>query len=315
VTRFIARRLALVVPVLFLVSILVFALVYLSPGDPVTAIVGPDVVDPQVMAAVRADLNLDQPPVVQYLLWFGRLARGDLGYSFHRRESVGQLVSERLPVTIELALLSVMLSLAVAFPLGILAATHRGSWLDLLSSTGSALGASMPAFWLAVLLVLLFSVQLRVLPAFGFVTLTSDPVGNIKSLLLPAATLAAGYAAILARLVRASLLDVLEEDYVRTARSKGLSNRSVIVGHALRSALLPVITTIGLESGRLLGGAVVTETIFALPGIGRLAVDAVTSHDLPTLQGVALFMAAALLLSNLAADLLYGVADPRIRHG
>jgi peptide/nickel transport system permease protein len=203
----------------------------------------------------------------------------------------------------------------VAFPLGILAATHRGSWLDLLSSTGSALGASMPAFWLAVLLVLLFSVQLRVLPAFGFVTLTSDPVGNIKSLLLPAATLAAGYAAILARLVRASLLDVLEEDYVRTARSKGLTNRSVIVGHALRSALLPVITTIGLESGRLLGGAVVTETIFALPGIGRLAVDAVTSHDLPTLQGVALFMAAALLLSNLVADLLYGVADPRIRHG
>jgi peptide/nickel transport system permease protein len=315
VTRFILRRLALAVPVLVLVSIVVFGLIYLSPGDPVTAIVGSDVLDPQVVAAVRAEMNLDQPPLVQYLLWFGRMVRGDLGYSFHLRESVGELLVQRLPVTAELALLSVVLSLVVSFPLGILAATRRGSWLDLLASTGSALGASMPAFWLAVLLVLLFSVQLRVLPAFGFVSLTSDPGGNIKSLLLPALTLAAGYAAILARLVRASLLDVLEEDYVRTARSKGLSNRAVIVGHALRSALLPVITTIGLESGRLLGGAVVTETIFALPGVGRLAVDAVNSHDLPTLQAVALLMATALLLSNLVADLLYGVADPRIRHG
>ena len=313
-TRFVARRVVLVVPVLFLVSVVVFSLIYLSPGDPVTAILGPDVGDPEVVASLRAQMNLDKPPAVQYGLWLGRVVEGDLGFSYHLRESVGQLLTERLPVTIELALLAVVVSLVVAFPLGILSATHRGSWLDLLSSAGAAFGASMPAFWLGVLLVLFFSVQLRWLPAFGFVSLATDPLGNLKSLILPAITLSAGYAAVLSRLVRASLLDTLEEDYVRTARSKGLANRTVIIAHALRSAMLPVITTIGLETGRLLGGAVVTETIFSLPGIGRLAVDAVTAHDLPTLQGVTLFMAAALLFSNLLADLLYGLADPRIRY-
>ncbi len=313
-TRFIVRRLSLAVPVLFLVSVFVFSLLYLTPGDPVTAILGPDQGDAEVVASLRRQMDLDKPAVVQYGLWLGRVAHGDLGYSYHLRESVGDIIAQRIPVTFELAAISVVLSLVLSFPLGILSATRRGSWLDLLSSAASALGASMPAFWLGVVLVLVFAVQMRVLPPYGFTRLDADPVGNLKAMILPSITLAAGYAAILSRLVRASLLDTLGEDFVRTARSKGLGGRAVVLGHALRSALLPIITTIGLETGRLLGGAVVTETIFSLPGLGRLAVDAVTSHDLPMLQGVTLLMAAALLLSNLVADLLYGFADPRIRY-
>jgi ABC-type dipeptide/oligopeptide/nickel transport system permease component len=187
--------------------------------------------------------------------------------------------------------------------------------LDLFASVVSALGASMPSFWLGVLLILVFAVQLRLLPPYGYVRPTADLLGNLQAMILPAVTLAAGYAAVLSRLVRASLLEVLAEDYVRTARGKGLGSRAVVLGHALRGALSPVITTVGLETGRLLGGAVVTETIFALPGVGSLAVDAVVGRDFPTLQGVTLFMAAALLLANLVADLLYGAADPRIRYG
>lgn len=313
-TRFVLRRLALAIPVLVLVSLGVFSLLYLTPGDPVTAILGPDQGDPEVVASLRRQMDLDKPAVVQYMLWLGRVVRGDLGYSYHLRESVGDVLAQRIPITFELALISVVLSVVISFPLGILSATRRGSWLDLLSSIGSALGASMPAFWLGVILVLVFAVQMRVLPPYGFTRLDADPAGNLKSMILPAITLSAGYAAILSRLVRASVLDTLGEDFVRTARSKGLGGPAVILGHALRSALLPIITTIGLETGRLLGGAVVTETIFSLPGLGRLAVDAVTSHDLPMLQGVCLLMAAALLLSNLVADLLYGFADPRIRY-
>jgi len=312
--RYILRRLALVGPVFLLVTIGVFSLVHLTPGDPLTAILGEERADPQVMAALRVQMGLDQPPPVQYARWLGRVLQGDLGYSFRMRQPVAQAIVERVPVTAQLALLAVAISLLVAVPLGALSATRRGSWLDLLSSTIAALGASMPAFWLGVLLILVVAVQLRWLPPYGYVRPTDDLPGNLKAMILPAITLAAGYTAILSRLVRASLLDVLDEDYIRTARSKGLAEKVVVLHHGLRSALLPVITVIGLETGRLLGGAVVTETIFALPGLGRLAVDAVLSRDFPMLQGVTLFMAAALLLSNLVADLLYGVADPRIHY-
>jgi peptide/nickel transport system permease protein len=227
---------------------------------------------------------------------------------------VSQAIGDRLPVTLQLSFQAVLLSLLIAVPLGILSATHRGSWLDLLSGTLAAVGSSMPAFWLGVLLILVFAVHYRLLPTFGYVRPTEDLYGNFKSLLLPSITLAVGYTAVLSRLVRASLLDILHEDYVRTARAKGLHQQAVIWRHALRNALLPIITVVGLETGRLLGGAVVTETIFALPGIGRLAVDAVLGRDFLTVQAVTLLMASALLLSNLIADLLYGVADPRIRY-
>jgi peptide/nickel transport system permease protein len=286
----------------------------LTPGDPLTAILGEERADPQVIAVLRERLGLDQPPPVQYLRWMGRLLQGDLGYSYVLRQQVGQAIVDRLPVTLELTLISVVLSLIIAIPLGILSATRRGSWLDLLSGGLAALGSSMPAFWLGVLLILVLAVNFRLLPPSGYVRLSDDVLGNLKSLLMPSITLAVGYTSVLSRLVRASLLDVLHEDYVRTARAKGLRGQAVIWRHALGNALLPVITVVGLETGRLLGGAIVTETIFALPGIGRLAVDAVVSRDFQTVQAVTLLMAGALLLSNLIADLLYGVADPRIRY-
>jgi peptide/nickel transport system permease protein len=297
-----------------LVSVGIFSLIHLTPGDPLTAILGEERADPQVIAVLRERLGLDQPPPVQYLRWMGRLLQGDLGYSYVLRQQVGQAIASRLLVTLELTFISVVLSLAIAVPLGIISATRRGSWLDLLSGGLAALGSSMPAFWLGVLLILVFAVNYRLLPPSGYVRPTDDLIGNLKSLVLPSLTLAVGYTAVLSRLVRASLLDILHEDYVRTARAKGLHGQVVIWRHALRNALLPVITVVGLETGRLLGGAVVTETIFALPGIGRLAVDAVISRDFQTVQAVTLLMAGALLLSNLIADLLYGVADPRIRY-
>ena len=313
-TRYILRRLLLALPVLLLVSVGIFSLVHLAPGDPLTAILGEERADPQVIAVLEARLGLDQPPPIQYLRWLGRVVQGDLGYSFYLRQQVGQVILDRLPVTLQLAAMAVVLSLLLALPLGILSATRRGSWLDLLSSTLAAIGSSMPAFWLGVLLILVLAVQYRLLPPYGYVRPTDDLLGNLKSLILPSITLAAGYTAVLSRLIRASLLDVLGEDYIRTARSKGLRERIVIAQHGVRNALLPVITVVGLETGRLLGGAVVTETIFALPGIGRLAVDSVLSRDFQTMQGVTLLMAGALLLSNLVADLLYGAADPRIRY-
>jgi peptide/nickel transport system permease protein len=313
-TRYILRRLILTLPVLLLVSMGIFSLIHLTPGDPLTAILGEERADPQVIAILRERLGLDQPPPVQYARWLGRLVQGDLGYSYYLRQQVSQAIADRLPVTIQLSTLAVLISLSIAVPLGIVSATHRGSWLDLLSGGLAAIGSSMPAFWLGVLLILVFAVHYRFLPPYGYVRPTDDLLGNLRSLLLPSITLSVGYMAVLSRLVRASLLDVLNEDYIRTARSKGLRQQVVLWRHAVRNATLPVITVVGLETGRLLGGAVVTETIFALPGIGRLAVDAVISRDFQTVQAVTLLMAGALLLSNLIADILYGVADPRIRY-
>jgi len=304
----------LTLPVLILVSIGIFSLIHLAPGSPLTAILGEERADPEVIAVLTKRLGLDQPPPIQYLTWAGHVLGGDFGYSYQLRMPVAKAIGDKLPVTIQLTVVSVVLSLLIALPLGILSATHRGSWLDLLSGALGALGSSMPAFWLGVLLILFLAVYLRWLPPYGWVPFSQDPSGWAKSLVMPSMTLAIGYTAVLSRLVRASVLDVLGEDYVRTARAKGLQNRMVIWRHALRNALLPVITVIGLETGRLLGGAVVTETIFALPGVGRLAVDAVISRDIQTAQAVTLLMAGALLLTNLLADLLYGVADPRIRY-
>jgi peptide/nickel transport system permease protein len=230
------------------------------------------------------------------------------------RQAVSSAIIDRLPVTIQLCVMTVLLSLLIAIPLGVLAAIRRGSWLDLATGAGSAFGASMPSFWLGILLILVFAVHLKWLPAYGYVSPTEDLVGNLKTLLLPSIALATSYTAVLSRLVRASMLEVLSEDYIRTARSKGVREGAVVLRHGLRSALVPIVTVIGMETGRLLGGAVVTETVFALPGIGRLAVNAVLSRDFLTIQGVTLFMALMLLLSNLAADLLYGVVDPRIRY-
>lgn len=310
---YLIRRLASFVPVLVLTSVLVFMLLHLAPGDPVDMIVGEDRPGPEVIVAIRAQYGFDQPVPVQYLRWAGNAAMGDFGYSYRSRQPVIQLILARLPATIELAVLSILLSLAIALPLGIFAALRRGSWVDAFASLVSALGASMPAFWLGILLIYVFALALRWLPPSGYVSPFEDLALNLRLMVLPVITLGVGYAAVLTRYVRASMLESLGLEFVRTARAKGLAEPSVVVGHVLRNALIPIVTVLGLETGRLLGGAVLTETIFALPGLGRLAVDAILSRDFPTMQAAVMFMAVVVLLSNLTVDLLYGTLDPRMR--
>ncbi|HZP95580.1 MAG TPA: ABC transporter permease [Candidatus Limnocylindria bacterium] len=311
-SSYLLRRLASFIPVLVFISILVFSLLHLAPGDPVDMIVGEDRPGPDVIAAIRAQYGFDDPLPVQYLRWASHAAVGDLGYSYRSRQPVTHLIFERLPATLELSVLSILLGLAIALPLGIVAALRRGTWIDAAASVIAALGISMPAFWIGILLIYLFALALRWLPPSGYVSPAEDLVANLRLMVLPVITLGVGYGAMLTRYVRASMLECLGLDFVRTARAKGLAESRVVVGHVLRSALIPIVTVIGIETGRLLGGAVLTETIFALPGMGRLAVDAILSRDFPTMQGAVLFMALGVLLANLVVDLLYGVLDPRM---
>lgn len=313
--RYLATRLLLAIPVLFCVTVLVFAILHLAPGDPVTNMVGEGVVDPGTTARLRAQFGLDRPLAAQYGAWLARALRGDFGFSFRSHKAVAAAIGERLPVTIELSALSLVTACAAAVPLGVLAAVRRNSVWDVASSAAAALGVAMPAFWLGTLLIYIFAVRAHWLPPSGYAEPGSSPLVQLTYMVLPTVTLAAGYAAVVMRLTRSAMLDVLGEDYVRTARAKGLAVLAVIGRHALRNAWLPIVTIVGLESGRLLGGAVITETIFALPGIGRLAVDAVLSRDYPMLQAVALFMAVSLIAANLLADLVYAALDPRVRYG
>lgn len=309
----ISRQVLITIPVLLLVTAMVFLLVHIAPGDPVTALAGDQAADPAVIEQLRRTYGLDQPIVVQYARWLGRVLTGDFGYSFTSRQPVSTAITERLTVTLQLTIIAITFALLVALPLGILAAVFRGSIFDYLNQLLAMIGGSMPAFWLGILLILLFAQHWRLLPASGYVRLTEDPVGAVRHLILPAITLGSGFAAVLCRVARASMLDVLHEDYVRTARAKGLADRVVYTRHALRSALLPIITMVGIEAGHLLGGAVVTETVFALPGMGRLLIDGVSSRDFPIVQGATLVLVLLLVASNLLADIAYGVADPRVR--
>ncbi len=309
----ILRRVVSFVPVLVLTSIVVFSLIHLAPGDPVDVIVGEDRPGPEVIAAIRHDMGFDQPLPVQYLVWAGHVLQGDLGYSYRSRQPVIQLVAARLPETVELAIMSTLLGLVVAFPLGLAAALNRNRWPDAAASLLSAVGASMPAFWLGILLIYAFALRFQWLPPSGFVSAGESLGDNLRSMALPVVTLSFGYAAVMMRFFRTSLLDNLAMDFVRTARAKGLGSQAVIGTHVLRNALIPILTVLGVETGRLLGGAVLTETIFALPGLGRLAVDSVLSRDFPTMQAAVMVMALAVLGSNLVVDVLYGVVDPRLR--
>lgn len=312
-SSYLLRRLASSIAVLVFISILVFLMLHLAPGDPVNTIVGEDRPGPDVIAAIRQEYGFDDPLPVQYLRWAAHAVVGDLGYSYRSRQPVTRLVVERLPTTVELSVLSIVLGLGFALPLGIVAALRRGSSIDAVASIVAAAGVSMPAFWIGILLIYLFALALGWLPPSGYVSPTEDVVMNLRFMVLPVITLGLGYGATLTRYVRASMLECLGLDFVCTARAKGLSESRVILGHVLRSALVPIVTVLGIETGRLLGGAVLTETIFALPGMGRLAVDAILSSDFPTMQGAVLFMAIAVLIANLVVDLLYGVLDPRMR--
>jgi peptide/nickel transport system permease protein len=311
--RFLVRRLLGTVPVLIILSVGVFLMLHLTPGDPVQIMLGQDA-DKQAVAALRIELGLDQPLPVQYVRWIGSALRGDLGHSIRTHQPVSEAIISRLPVTIELSLISLFLSLVIGLPAGTIAATRRNSPADLASTGLALLGVSVPSFFLGILLILVFALWLRWVPPSGYTPLVQDPLMNVKQMFMPALALGAALAGVVARLTRSSLLEVLSTDYMRTARAKGLSQQSSVVAHGLKNAMLPVVTVVGLQVGALLGGAILIETIFALPGIGRLAVDSIFARDFPIVQGVVLFLALVRVLSNLIADLLYARIDPRISY-
>jgi peptide/nickel transport system permease protein len=313
VGRLFAERIITTIPVLILVTMLIFSMIHLAPGDPVSVIAGDQAMDPEVIERLQRQYHLDAPLPSQYLRWLGNAVRGDFGYSFQTRQPVVDAIAARLPATLQLTFMAIVISISVALPLGILAAVYRGSVFDYLNQFLAMVGGSMPAFWLGILLILLFAQTLGWLPPSGYTPFSEDPIQNLRQMLLPAITLSSNYMAVLSRVIRASMLDVLQEDFIRTARAKGLAERTVLLGHALRAAMLPIITIIGMETGTLLGGAVVTETVFAIPGMGRLLVSAVSNRDFPVVQGATLLLVIALVTSNLVADIAYRLADPRVR--
>jgi len=308
----IAKRLAIAIPTLILVSLFVFTLQKLLPGDPALAMAGEER-DPQVIAAIRERLRLDDPLIFQYGAWIGGVAMGDLGTSLRTGQPVLALIASKLPVTLELASLAIAIALAIGVPAGIISATKRGSAMDVAASAVGLFGVSVPNFWLGILLILIFAVKLRWLPASGYVPFSENPVENLRTVAMPVLVLSAAPAATLMRQTRAAMIGVLRADYVRTARAKGLLAPAIILKHAFRNALVPVITLSTLLFGELLGGAVLTEQVFTIPGFGKLLVDAVFNRDYAVVQGVVLCVATGYILLNLLADVLYFAIDPRVR--
>ena len=312
VTRYIVSRLLQAVPTVFLASIAIFLLIRLIPGDPALLLAGPDA-SPEAIQALRQKLGLDQPLPVQYVIWAGSAVRGDLGLSMISRYEVWQLLGMRLPATLELTVTAFVLTLLVALPLGILAAVKQHSSLVATVGVYTALGLGVPNFWLGILFILLFALALGWLPPQGRVPLLEEPGRAWRHLLMPAVTLAVTQSAILTRFVRASMVEVLYEDHVRTARAKGLRERVVVIRHAFRNALIPVVTVIGIQIGRLLGGAVIVESVFAWPGVGRMMLKAIEERDYAVVQGGLLLMVMAFIAINLLTDLAYAFIDPRVR--
>jgi len=312
---YILQRILQMIPVMVLASIISFSIIFLLPGDPALLILGDQLAsNREVYEAKRHELGLDRPVPVQYLDWLSKTVRGDLGLSTRDRQPVTQGIIERVPVTLELTLLGMVLGLLIALPTGIISALKPGSKADIVGSLAAFGGIAIPHFWLGILLIYAMAVVLRVLPPSGYVPFSEDPVQNLTRMIMPAVTLGAGLAAVLMRQVRSSLLEVLHQDYMTTARAKGLGQRVVVLRHALKNGLIPVVTVIGLQIGILFGGAVITESIFSIPGIGRWAVDSITTRDFPVVQAVSLVMAIGVLLANLIADITYAYIDPRIHY-
>lgn len=306
--RYLLYRLTTAAVVLGGVSVLTFLLVHLTPGDPARTILSQQMHQTPPVSAVesfRAEYGLNEPLYVQYFSWLTDVLQGDFGHSYYTDRSVGELLMSHLPATIELAAASLIVALVIAIPAGVISAVHHGEWLDLVSQTGALLGVSMPNFWLGYLLILVFSVRLGILPVAGS--------GGLAHLVLPAIALGTGMTAIMTRLVRSSMLEVLDRAYLETARAKGLSERIVLYKHALRNALIPVVTVAGLQLGFVLNGAVVIEVVFQRPGLGMLLVDAIFDRDYPIVQGVVLIIAVAFVMTNFIVDLAYEYLDPRIR--
>jgi peptide/nickel transport system permease protein len=310
---FLARRILATVPVLLIVAVLVFLLLRLTPGDP-AAIMAGDAANTEQIARIRTSLGLDRPILAQFGIWFGNLLQGDLGESFYYKTKVATLIGQRLEPTLSLAALTISLAVLVAVPLGVIAAWRFGGWLDRALMGFSVLGFSVPVFVLAYILIWLVSLKLGWLPVQGYQRLADGAGPWLYHLALPAITLSVLYIALIARVTRASVMDALGEDYIRTARAKGLPELRVLVRHALANAAVPIITVIGIGIALLIGGVVVTESVYAIPGLGRLTVDAVLARDFPTVQGLILFFSFIYVLVNLLIDLSYVFLDPRIRY-
>ncbi len=312
--RFILRRLILLVPVIAIVGTIVFVLIHLTPGDPAAVILGPDATADQI-ESLRDRLGLNEPLYIQYVEWFAGAIRLDFGESIFLGQPVTEALIDRAQPTMLLTLYALTIQVLIAIPFGVISAVKHNSVIDRVLMVLSISGAAIPSFFLGIMLILLFAVRLQWLPSGGFTSITEDPVQHFKQMIMPAFALGFTSAGLLARLVRSSMLDVLKEDYIRTAQAKGLPQRIMVVRHALRNALIPAITVIGYSLGGLLGGAVVTETVFTIPGMGRLVVQSVARRDFPVIQGAILIIAAIYVLANLLVDVLYVYIDPRVRYG
>ena len=312
--RYISRRLLILIPLLIAISMFTFLLINLAPGDPISSRFGLNLntLDPARIEAIRQELGLNDPLPVQYLRYLGNLLKGDLGRSITTNRPVLDELLARLPATLQLTAVSMSLVLLVAVPLGIISAVKRGTLLDNLSMTGALLGVSMPSFWFGIMLMLLFTLQLNWLPSGG----RGDGTfwGGFKALIMPAVTLGTGMMGLVARLTRSSMLEVLGQDYMRTAHAKGLKSQIVLMRHGLRNALIPVVTVVGVQFASLLGGAVIVETIFSWPGMGRLAINAISRRDYPVIMASVLVFSVVFVLANLIVDILYTIIDPRIRY-
>ena len=307
-----ARRLLLAVPLLFGMSVLIFGLMRLVPGDPAVAVLGYKAT-PEGIRALREAFHLDEPLVTQYLRWLAGALRGDLGVDFRQNEPIGRMILDRLPVTLELTLLATLGAALIGIPLGLVGGARRGSLADRTSLAVGLLGISIPDFWLGIMLILGLALGVGLFPSGGWVPISDGLLENLWHLVLPALTLAVGRAAVLGRLTRAAVLDVVQRSFVQFARAKGLAERAVLFRHVLPNAAIPIVTVLGLQIGYMLGGAIVVEMIFTLPGVGRMTLDAVLERNYPVVQSTVLVIGAMFMLVNLATDILYGVIDPRVR--
>lgn len=303
--KYIIKKLILMVPVVIGMTVIVFLLLHLSPGDPIDLIAGPRAT-PEVIENIRIRLGLDKPLIVQYFKFLMNLFRGDLGVSILQQRPVTTIIKETLPVTLELGLASIIISFVVAVPLGIIAAVNRNTWKDYASMSGALIAMSVPTFWLGLLLIYFFAYKLRWFPVSGY--------GTWKHLVLPLMAISFTGVAVTARMVRSSMLEVIRQDYIRTARSKGLAEKAIIYGHALKNALIPVVTMLGLRIGWIIGGSVIIEIVFARPGLGRLMINAIYARDYPIVQGAMVVLTSSIIIGNMIADILYLIVDPRIKY-
>ena len=310
---YIARRVLATIPVMLLVALFVFSLLYIAPGDPAAIIAG-DQASPEDVDRIRASLGLDRPFVIRFGEWLWHVVQGDLGVSIFTNLPVTHMISQRIEPTMSLMVLTLLLSLVTAIPMGVVAAWQHGTWIDRLVMATAVFGFSTPVFVVGYLLAYIFALQLDWLPVQGFVSISKGLWPCLRNLILPAVALGLVFMALIARITRATMLDVLSQDYVRTARAKGVGERGVLMRHALKNAAVPIVTIVGIGFASLIGGAVVTESVFAIPGLGRLTVDAILRRDYPVIQGVVLLFSFMYVLVNLAVDLLYTLFDPRIRY-